>query len=71
MLGIGANTAIFTLSWNVILKSLPVPHPDRLVDYEMRNGDNPVTIGLSGPEYRILRARQKSCVGLLAWTSDL
>lgn len=70
VLGIGANTAIFTLTWDIILKSLPVPHPDRLVDYEMRKGDTPVTIGLSGPEYRILRRRQKSCVDLLAWLSD-
>jgi predicted permease len=30
-LGIGANTAIFTLINAVMLKSLPVPHPDQLV----------------------------------------
>jgi predicted permease len=71
VLGIGANTAIFTLTWNVILKSLPVPHPNRLVNYEMRKGDNPVVLGLSGPEYRILSKRQKSCVGLLGWSSDI
>lgn len=69
-LGIGANTAIFTLTWNIVLKSLPVPHPDRLVDYEMRKGDNPDVLGLSGPEYTLLRQRQKSCVDLLAWSSD-
>lgn len=27
VLGIGANTAIFSLTYAVILKSLPVPHP--------------------------------------------
>ncbi len=69
-LGIGANTAIFTLTWDILLKSLPVPNPDRLVNYEMRNGDNPASIGLSGFEYQILRQRQKSCVDLLAWVSD-
>ena len=67
-LGIGANTAVFTLTWAVILKSLPVPHPDRLVEYEMRNGDQ--MIGLSGPEYAALRRQQKSCIDLLAWASD-
>jgi len=67
-LGIGANTAVFTLTWAVILKSLPVPHPDRLVEYEMRNGDS--MIGLSGPEYAALRHQQKVCTDLLAWASD-
>jgi hypothetical protein len=30
-LGIGASTGIFTLAWNVILKSLPVPRAWELV----------------------------------------
>ena len=67
-LGIGANTAIFTLTWNIILKSLPVPHPERLVEYELRNGDT--MHGLSGPLYRLLRERQTTSTDLLAWTSD-
>ncbi len=67
-LGIGANTAVFTLTWAVILKGLPVPHPGRLIEYEMRNGDS--MIGLSGPEYAALRSQQKSCTDLLAWASD-
>jgi predicted permease len=68
-LGIGANTAVFTLTWAIILKGLPVPHPDRLVEYVMDNGE-PTTIGLSGPEYSILQREQHDCVGLLAWMSD-
>ena len=67
-LGIGANTAIFTLTWNIILRSLPVPHPERLVEYELRNGDT--VHGLSGPLYRLLRQRQTTSTDLLAWTSD-
>jgi predicted permease len=67
-LGIGANTAIFTLTWNILLTSLPVPHPERLVEYEMRDGDH--MLGLSGPEYTILRRRQQSCIDLLAWSSS-
>ncbi len=68
-LGIGANTAVFTLTWSVILKSLPVPFPERLVEYVMDNGQ-PTTIGLNGPEYAALQRRQKDCSGLLAWVSD-
>jgi predicted permease len=68
-LGIGANTAVFTLAWTIILKGLPVPHPDRLVEYVMDNGA-PTTIGLSGPEFTILQREQRDCIGLLAWMSD-
>ncbi len=35
-LGIGANAAIFTLTYAVILKSLPVPNPGQLVRYTFR-----------------------------------
>ena len=66
--GIGANTAIFTLTWAIVLRSLPVPHPEQLVQYGMRNGGT--LIGLSGPEYNALRQMQKTSVDLLAWTSD-
>ena len=57
-LGLGASTAIFTLTWNIVLKSLPVPHPGQLVEYQMSNGSN--TVGLSGPLYRLLRERVPS-----------
>ena len=30
-LGIGANTAIFSLTHQVLLRLLPVPHPEELV----------------------------------------
>ncbi len=69
-LGIGANTAVFTLTWDVILKGLPVPHAGRLVEYIMDNGQ-PTTIGLSGPMYKALQRRQEDCTGMLAWASDL
>ncbi|HET8638431.1 MAG TPA: ABC transporter permease [Acidobacteriaceae bacterium] len=67
-LGIGASTGIFTLAWDVILKSLPVRRPQELVRYEMTDGH--AEIGLSGPEFAALRKQQKSCTDLLAWASD-
>jgi len=64
-LGIGANTAIFTLTYAVILKSLPVPNPEQLVRYTFRNGS--MDIGLSGPEYDALSKHESVDSGILAW----
>jgi predicted permease len=66
-LGIGANAAIFTLTYAVILKSLPVPNPQQLVRYTFRNGDQ--DIGFSGPLYESLRKQETTSEDLLAWTS--
>src|ERR1700733_6402654 len=43
-LGIGVNTAIFSLLHEIVLSSLPIPHPDQLVlltsPMEFKNGRN-------------------------------
>ena len=71
-LGIGANTAIFTLINAVMFQSLPVPAPERLVAV----GDpsrptalwegGPMIDVLSYPMYRRLRDHNKVFSGLLA-----
>jgi predicted permease len=45
-LGIGANTAIFTLVHAILLKSLPVPHPEQLYNF----GDDQDCCSLSGSQ---------------------
>src|SRR5262245_39258551 len=48
-LGIGANTAIFSVAWQMLLKPLPYPDADRLVQvweaYGPQDRINPVAPG--------------------------
>src|SRR5579864_2295011 len=67
-LGIGANTAIFTLIDALLLKRLPVREPDRLValsDPYSRDGDWR-SFMYSYPEYLELRDRNSVLTGLAA-----
>jgi predicted permease len=66
-LGIGANTAIFTLTYAVILKSLPVPNPGELVRYTFREPGVP-DLSLSGPLYDALRKHETVNRDILAWS---
>ncbi|MGH9854669.1 MAG: ABC transporter permease, partial [Blastocatellia bacterium] len=65
-LGIGANTAIFSLIYAAMLKSLPVRDPESLVilapQQQTRNAL------LSYPVFEELRQRQQALAGLAATT---
>jgi putative ABC transport system permease protein len=63
-LGIGANTAIFSLIDAVMLRSLPVPHPEELVQVMM--DDNDV---LTNPIWEQLRGRPELFASAFAFTS--
>jgi predicted permease len=71
-LGIGANTAMFTLIDVLMRRSLPVPHPGQLVGVgdQRRTGSlstgSPRTDLFSYPLYRDLRDRNRAVTGLYA-----
>src|SRR5882762_2243667 len=68
-LGIGANTAIFSLTDQILLRLLPVQHPEQLVVF-----DNPGTFAgrtfnnntFSYPMYRDFRDRNSVFSGVIA-----
>ncbi len=73
-LGIGANTAVFTLLDQVLLRSLPVSHPEQLVRLRY-TGDSPGHTNSFGgddndffsyPMYRDLRDKNGVMSGLIA-----
>ncbi len=73
-LGIGANTAIFTLLDQAVLRSLPVSHPEQLVRLRY-TGDAPGHYNSFGgddndyfsyPMYRDLRDKSSDFAGLIA-----
>jgi len=65
-LGIGANTAIFSLVNTVLLRSLAVERPDEVVAMNMRRNDDEMS-ALSYPNYLEFRDRNEVLSGLLLY----
>lgn len=69
-LGIGANTAIFSLLDALVLRNLPVSQPDRLVEVAAtyRNG---AKVPFSFPVFQQLQENQRVFSNLFGWTGGL
>ncbi|HZE69974.1 MAG TPA: ABC transporter permease [Pyrinomonadaceae bacterium] len=65
-LGIGANTAIFSLVNTVLLRQLPVSNPGQIVSVALRGKSDPI-LAFSYPNYKDFRDRNQVLSGLLIY----
>src|SRR4030095_9800721 len=66
-LGIGANTAVFSLVNKALLRPLPIEEPGRVVALNSMTGKGSPSPGFSYPNYKDLRDRNDVMTGLIAY----
>jgi predicted permease len=69
-LGIGANSAIFSIVNAVLLRPLPVESPEQLVEIYSQEEDDNVPVTQAYPDYLDIRARDDLFSGVTAYTAD-
>ena len=67
-IGIGANTAVFSLLHGLLLRSLPVPSPQELVRIDHISAAEPRSANISHSMTQQLRRQQQSFVDISSWT---
>jgi putative ABC transport system permease protein len=65
-LGIGANTAIFSLLYTVMLRALPVEHPEQLVEFLISYPGDPPLNTFSRQSYEYYRDHNHVFAGIIA-----
>ena len=65
-LGIGVNTAVFSIVDNLLLRPLPVPHAEQVVALQHRNRAGALYGGMSYPDYVYYRDHNSVFAGLAA-----
>ena len=68
-LGIGANAAIFSLLDGLVLRDLPVPHPEQLVRVAAHTPDDSDS-GLSLPMFEEIARSQKVFSSMFTWQDE-
>jgi predicted permease len=68
-LGIGANTAIFTLIHRVMLASLPVEEPRQLIEILGTRGGGPPGVAFSYQALLNLRSHTQVCTGIIGFSN--
>jgi putative ABC transport system permease protein len=69
-LGIGATTALFSVTYGVLLKPFPWPNGERIIELrETRGGNAPRFGAMSNTAYVVWRERPATIESLAAWSS--
>jgi putative ABC transport system permease protein len=66
-LGIGANTAVFSVIDAVMLRPLPYYHPERLIEAQSINTHNPATSDICYPDFFDWRAQNHTLEHLVSY----
>src|SRR5690349_25057254 len=67
-IGIGANTAIFSLVNTVLLRPMPVENPDALVSIYQADERTPGNLSVSHLNFKDLRAQNTTFSDIAAWS---